>query len=66
LLKGIFFGVCAWLVMGLLFFPLVDRGIFAAKLGLGIAPAILMLGTILAYSVTMSLVYNLLDRILAD
>ena len=39
-LKGIYFGVCAWLVMGILFFPLVDRGIFAAKLGLGIAPAI--------------------------
>jgi hypothetical protein len=61
-LKGICFGVCAWLAMGLLFFPLVDRGIFAAKLGLGIAPAMLMLGALLAYSVTMSLVYNLLDR----
>jgi hypothetical protein len=65
-LKGVFFGVCAWLVMGLLFFPLVDRGIFAAKLGLGIAPAMLMLGALFAYSVTMSLVYSLLDRASAD
>lgn len=65
-LKGVFFGVCAWLVMGLLFFPLVDRGIFAAKLGLGLAPAVLMLGALLAYSVTMSLVYNLLDRVSVD
>ena len=47
---------------GTTFLPLVDRGIFAAKLGLGIAPAMLMLGALLAYSVTMSLVYDLLDR----
>jgi Family of unknown function (DUF6789) len=33
--KGVFFGLCAWMVMGLVFFPLVDRGIFAVKLGLG-------------------------------
>lgn len=61
-LKGAFFGVCAWMAMGLLFFPLVDRGIFATKLGFGIAPAILMLVALLAYSVTMSFVYDLLDR----
>ncbi len=65
-LKGVYFGVCAWLVMGLLFFPLVDRGIFAAKLGLGLAPAVLMLGALLAYSVTMSLVYEFLDTASAD
>ena len=65
-LKGVYFGVCAWLVMGLLFFPLVDRGFFAAKLGLGIAPALLMLGALLAYSVTMSVVYGLLERASAD
>jgi hypothetical protein len=65
-LKGVYFGVSAWLVMGLLFFPLVDRGIFAAKLGLGIAPAMLMLGALLAYSVTMSLVYDFLDGFSTD
>jgi hypothetical protein len=61
--KGVFFGLCAWMVMGLVFFPLVDRGIFAVKLGLGIAPAILMLVALLTYSVTMSLVYHFLNRL---
>jgi len=61
-LKGVFFGFCAWAAMGLLFFPLVGRGIFAAKLGLGISPAILMLASLLAYSVTMSLVYDFLNK----
>ena len=65
-LKGVYFGVGAWLAMGLLFFPLVDRGIFAAKLGLGVAPAVLMLGALLAYSVTMSLVYGFLEGVSAD
>jgi hypothetical protein len=59
--KGAFFGVFAWIVMGLVFFPLMDRGIFAIKLGLGMAPAILMLVMFLAYSVTMSLVYHTLS-----
>ncbi len=60
--KGIFFGVCAWAVMGFVFFPLVGRGIFAAELGLGMAPAILMLASLLTYSVTMSFVYDFLNR----
>jgi hypothetical protein len=59
--KGVFFAICAWAAMGFVFFPLVDRGIFAVRLGLGIAPAILLLVMLLAYSVTMSLVYHLLN-----
>ena len=59
--KGVSFGRCAWLVMGLVFFPLVDRGIFAVRLGLGIAPAILLLMMLLTYSVTMSFVYYFLN-----
>ena len=59
--KGVFFAVCAWAAMGLVFFPLVDRGIFAARLGLGIAPAILLLVMLLVYGVTMSLVYHQLN-----
>ena len=47
--------------MGLVFFPLVDRGIFAVRLGLGIAPAILLLMMLLTYSVTMSFVYYFLN-----
>ena len=63
--KGIFFGVCAWAVMGFVFFPLVDRGVFAVELGLGMTPAILMLVSLLTYSVTMSFVYYFLNRALA-
>ena len=61
--KGVFFGVCAWFVMGVIFFPLVERGLFAVGLGLGIAPAVLMLAMLLTYSVTMSLVYDFLNRL---
>ena len=61
--KGVFFGICAWIVMGFVFFPLVDRGIFAVGLGLGIAPAILLLVMLLTYSVTMSFVYHFLNRV---
>jgi hypothetical protein len=59
--KGVVFAVCAWTVMGLVFFPLVDRGIFAVGLGLGIAPAIFLFVMLLTYSVTMSFVYHLLN-----
>ncbi len=61
--KGVFFGVCVWAMMGFVFFPLVGRGIFAVELGLGIAPAILMLASLLTYSVTMSFVYHLLNKV---
>jgi hypothetical protein len=61
--KGVVFGICAWIVMGFVFFPLVDRGIFAMGLGLGAAPAILLLAMLLTYSVTMSLVYHFLNKI---
>ena len=60
--KGAFFGICVWIVMGLVFFPLVERGFFAVDLGLGPAPAILLLAMLLTYSVTMSLVYHFLSR----
>lgn len=60
--KGLLFGLIAWVVMGLIFFPLVGRGIFAVRLGLGIAPAILLLVMLAAYSVTMSFVYAFLNR----
>jgi Family of unknown function (DUF6789) len=60
--KGVFFGVCTWVMMGFVFFPLVGRGIFAVEIGLGIAPAFLMLVSLLNYAVTMSFVYHFLNR----
>lgn len=47
--------------MGLVFFPLVNRGIFAVELGLEIAPAIFLFVMLLTYSVPMSFVYHLLN-----
>jgi Family of unknown function (DUF6789) len=52
--KGVVFGIAAWILMGPVFFSFVDRGIFAVALGLGAAPAILLLAMSLTYSVTMS------------
>jgi uncharacterized membrane protein len=60
--KGFVFALCAWAVMGLVFFPLVGQGIFAERLNLGPTPAALMLVMLLAYSETMSLVYHALER----
>ena len=62
LLKGVSFGLISWLAMGIGFFPLIDRGLFAIKLGLGIAPALLMLVALLSYSITMSFIYDLLEK----
>ncbi len=61
--KGIFFGILVWLIMGLVFFPLVGHGIFAVGLGLGIKPAMLMFGMLLTYSLTMSVVYDRLNAL---
>ena len=63
ILKGAFFGFLAWLAMGLGFFPLVGHSVFAVDLGLGIKPAILMLGMLLTYSLTMSFVYDRLNAL---
>lgn len=63
--KGVFFGFCVWALMGFVFFPLVERGIFAIGLGSGMEPAILMLVSLLTYSVTMSFVYHFLNRVSA-
>jgi len=43
--KGVSFGLIGWLFMGLLFFPLIGLGPFAVGAGLGIAPAMMSLGT---------------------
>jgi hypothetical protein len=55
--KGATFGVFGWLVMGLVFFPLLGLGPFASKLDLGIWPALFSLAMLLAYSVVLGVVY---------
>lgn len=61
LAKGITFGVFAWLLSGLAMFPALGRGLFAVGLGLGAAPAFLMLVMLIAYSTCMSLAWSTLE-----
>jgi hypothetical protein len=60
--KGLTFGVFGWAAMGLLFFPLLGLGVFAANLGLGISPALFSLAMLLTYSVVMGIIYAALNR----
>jgi hypothetical protein len=60
--KGAAFGLAAWLAMGLGFFPLAGRGLFAAKLGLGGWPAAVTLAMLMIYAIVMSLLYAGLTR----
>ena len=38
--KGAIFGLIGWVLMGVIFFPLIGLGPFAFQAGLGIAPAL--------------------------
>jgi hypothetical protein len=58
--KGLVFGILGWIVMGVLFFPLLGRGFFASQAGLGVQPALFSLLMILTYSVIMGIAYSAL------
>ncbi len=55
--KGVTFGIIGWFLMGLIFFPAIDLGPFAVKIGLGIKPALLSLAMLLTYSIVLGTVY---------
>ena len=59
--KGLTFGLIGWVMMGLIFFPLIGLGPFAVGVGLGIEPALLSLAMLLTYSVVLGTVYVALD-----
>ena len=59
--KGFVFGVLGWIVMGVLFFPLLGRGLFASQAGLGVLSAFFSLLMLLTYSVIMGVVYSALN-----
>jgi hypothetical protein len=59
--KGLTFGLIGWMVMGLIFFPVIGLGPFAFGAGLGITPALLSLAMLLTYSVVLGTVYAALD-----
>jgi hypothetical protein len=55
------YGVLGWAIMGLVFFPIIGLGFFALQVGLGISPALFSLAMLLAYSVTLGIVYGALN-----
>ncbi len=55
--KGLSFGLIGWVLMGLVFFPLIGLGPFASGVGAGVGPAILSLVMLLTYSIVMGTVY---------
>lgn len=58
--KGTTFGVIVWIAMGLMFFPALGKGLFAAQTGLGLVPTLFTLVMVLTYSVTLGIAYSLL------
>lgn len=60
--KGAVYGVIGWLVMSLVFFPLLGLGLFAIELGLGVRPALFSLAMFSSYSLVLGVVYDVLNR----
>jgi hypothetical protein len=58
-LKGIIFGVGAWLLMMLIFMPAVGAGLFGANLGLAVPVAMLFLH--LVYGAALGIAFELID-----
>jgi hypothetical protein len=57
-LKGAVFGLFVWVAMGLVFFPMLGKGLFAAQTALGLLPTFFTLLMVLTYSVTLGVVYS--------
>lgn len=47
--KGLWFGLFGWLLVSLVFLPLIGLGLFAANASLGAWPALMMLAMLLIY-----------------
>ncbi len=58
LVKGLHFGIAGWILVGLVFLPLIGLGIFAANAALGIWPALMMLMMLLIYGAVTGTVYG--------
>ena len=59
--KGAVFGLLGWIIMGLVAFPLLGRGLFATQAGLGLKPAFFTLLMMLTYSIVLGVAYAALD-----
>jgi hypothetical protein len=62
LVKGLLFGVAGWLVMNLVFLPLIGLGPFGGATGLGVEPALFTFAMMQTYSLVMGQVYAMLNR----
>jgi hypothetical protein len=51
----------AWASMGLVFFPLLGRGLFAVDVGLGVRPALFSLMMLLTYGAVMGVSFSALE-----
>jgi hypothetical protein len=59
--KGLVFGVLGWIAMGVLFFPMLGRGLFATGTGLGPLPALFSLLMLLTYGIIMGIAFSALN-----
>ena len=59
--KGFVFGVLGWIAMGVLFFPMLGRGLFATGAGLGLLPALFSLLMLLSYGIIMGIAFSALN-----
>jgi uncharacterized protein DUF6789 len=59
--KGVVFGLIGWVLMGLVFFPVIGLGPFAIGVGSGFGPAALSLVMLQTYSIVLGMVYVALD-----
>ncbi len=59
--KGLVSGMLGWLVMDLVFFPLLGLGPFAMRVGLGLRPALFSLLMMLTYSIALGFVYGIIE-----
>jgi uncharacterized protein DUF6789 len=59
--KGFVFGVLGWIAMGVLFFPMLGRGLFASGAGLGLLPALFSLLMLLTYGIIMGIAFSALN-----
>jgi hypothetical protein len=60
--KGLVVTILAWLMTGLVILPALGHGVFAIRAGASGWPALMMLGMLAAYCLTLSLVYGWLKR----
>lgn len=60
--KGLLVTAFAWCLTGVVIMPMLGHGLFAARAGAGIGPALMMLTMLATYCLTLSLVYGRLRQ----